>query len=130
MPVEIVSLECDHPDGMHRLLSNDGQTFRSRVVVIATGAKYRRPDIANLAQYEGRGVWYWASTIEAQFCNQQPVALVGGGNSAGQAAVYLADSASKVYMMVRSGGLAATMSRVREKIPMNLPFKWREEIRR
>lgn len=111
IPVRIVSLECDYSDGINRLLSSDGRSFRSRVVVVATGARYRRPDIADLAQYEGRGVWYWASSIEAQFCHQQTVALVGGGNSAGQAAIYLADTAAKVIMMVRGDGLASTMSR-------------------
>jgi thioredoxin reductase (NADPH) len=58
-------------------------------VVIASGARYRRPDVPRLAEFEGRGIWYWASAIEAKMCSQQEVALVGGGNSAGQAAVFL-----------------------------------------
>jgi thioredoxin reductase (NADPH) len=80
-------------------------------VVIATGARYRRPDVPRLAEFEGRGVWYWASALEAQMCAGAEVALVGGGNSAGQAAVFLAGHASKVHMLVRGPGLAATMSR-------------------
>jgi thioredoxin reductase (NADPH) len=80
-------------------------------VVIATGARYRRPDCANLAAMEGRGVWYWASPIEARMCAGQEVVLVGGGNSAGQAAVFLASHALKVWMLVRGPGLAASMSK-------------------
>src|SRR2546427_12315075 len=86
--------------------------FRSsRAVVIATGARYRRPDCADLKALEGRGVWYWASPIEAKTCAGQEVALVGGGNSAGQAAGFLARHAVKVWMLVRGPGLAARMSR-------------------
>src|SRR5262249_39164924 len=69
-----------------------------------------RPAIENLEAFEGRGVWYWASPIEAKLCQQQEVILVGGGNSAGQAAVFLAGHAAKVTMMIRSDGLAASMS--------------------
>jgi thioredoxin reductase (NADPH) len=84
---------------------------RARTVVVASGARYRRPAIPRIAEFEGRGVWYWASPIEARLCLGAEVALVGGGNSAGQAAVYLAGYAAKVRMMVRGDGLAATMSR-------------------
>ena len=80
-------------------------------MVVASGARYRRPDIENLASFEGRGVWYWASPIEARLCAEQEVALVGGGNSAGQAAVFLSGHARKVYMVIRGGGLGASMSR-------------------
>jgi thioredoxin reductase (NADPH) len=80
-------------------------------VVVASGARYRRPVIDNLETYEGRGVWYWASPIEARLCANQDVVLVGGGNSAGQAAVYLSAHARKVNMMIRGGGLGASMSR-------------------
>src|SRR6266850_1103666 len=87
-----------------------GRAVQSHAVVIATGARYRRPDCANLKAMEGRGVWYWASPIEAKMCAGQEVVLVGGGNSAGQAAVFLAGHASKVWMLVRGSGLAASMS--------------------
>lgn len=110
IPAQVTSLECGGAHGIHRLLLGGGRKYSARTVVIASGARYKRPDIANLASFEGRGVWYWASPIEAQFCSRQEVALVGGGNSAGQAAVYLADHAAKVRVLVRGEGLAATMS--------------------
>ena len=78
--------------------------------MVASGARYRRPEIENLDAYEGRGVWYWASPIEAKLCVDQDVVLVGGGNSAGQAAVFLSAHARKVYMIIRGGGLGASMS--------------------
>ena len=79
--------------------------------MVASGARYRRPEIENLDAFEGRGVWYWASPIEAKLCADQDVVLVGGGNSAGQAAVFLSAHARKVYMIIRGGGLGASMSR-------------------
>ena len=79
--------------------------------MVASGARYRRPEIENLDAFEGRGVWYWASPIEAQAVRGPGVVLVGGGNSAGQAAVFLSGHARKVYMMIRGGGLGASMSR-------------------
>ncbi len=85
--------------------------MRARSVVVASGARYRRPEIDNLADFEGRGVWYWASPIEARLCTEQEVVLVGGGNSAGQAAVFLSSHASKVRLVIRGGGLGASMSR-------------------
>jgi thioredoxin reductase (NADPH) len=110
IPLEVRRLDCRIDEPM-RLDLGDGRTVRSRTVVIATGARYRRPDCANLAAMEGRGVWYWASPIEARMCAGQEVVLVGGGNSAGQAAVFLASHASKVWMLVRGPGLAASMSK-------------------
>jgi thioredoxin reductase (NADPH) len=83
----------------------------ARTVVIASGARYRRPAIPNLADFEGRGIWYWASPIEARLCAGKEVIIIGGGNSAGQAAVYLSALAAKVYLLVRGDGLAGTMSR-------------------
>lgn len=111
IPTEVTELECGGDGGVHRLKVADGRSYCARTVVVASGARYRRPAIEGLEQLEGRGVWYWASPVEAQFCSQQEVALVGGGNSAGQAAVYLATHAAKVRVMVRGEGLAATMSR-------------------
>jgi thioredoxin reductase (NADPH) len=79
--------------------------------VIASGAEYRRLDLPNLAEFEGAHVHYWASPLESRLCAGEEVALVGAGNSAGQAAVYLATTTRKVWMIVRGGSLAATMSR-------------------
>jgi thioredoxin reductase (NADPH) len=113
IPAGIEALECDSPEPgapLHVRLAG-GRRLHARVVVVATGARYRRPAIANLAEFECRGVSYWASPIEARMCAEQDVALVGGGNSAGQAAVYLAGFASRVWMMVRREGLEDTMSR-------------------
>ena len=86
------------------------QRVRARAVVIATGARYRRPNIANLAEFEGSHVHYWASPIEAKLCVNEEVALVGAGNSAGQAAVYLATHAAKVWLLMRGRDLRASMS--------------------
>jgi thioredoxin reductase (NADPH) len=88
----------------------DGTVLRARTVVLAAGARYRKPDLPELGRHEGRGVFYWASPVEAGLCRGQPVLLVGGGNSAGQAAVFLAAHASTVHMVVRGPGLEATMS--------------------
>jgi len=113
IPVEAVRLDCGRPEERDPLALQlaDARAVRSRTVVVATGARYRRPDCSDLKTLEGRGVWYWASSIEAKMCAGQEVALVGGGNSAGQAAVYLAGHAAKVWMLVRGPGLAANMSR-------------------
>lgn len=111
IPIEVKKLGRDGEDGLFALLLDDGRRVRTRSVVIATGACYRRPAIESLAAFEGRGVSYWASPFEARLCANQEVIVVGGGNSAGQAAVFLADHAAKVRMMVRGRGLAASMSR-------------------
>lgn len=111
IPAEVKSLDCERVDGLFGLSLDAGERISARSIVIASGARYRRPNIAGLSSFEGRGVWYWASPIEAKFCAGQEVILVGGGNSAGQAAVFLAARARHVRMMVRSDGLAASMSR-------------------
>src|SRR5437773_10169611 len=113
IPVEAVRLDCGRPEERDPLALElaDARTVRSRTVVVATGARYRRPDCSDLKALEGRGVWYWASPIEAKMCAGQEVALVGGGNSAGQAAVFLARHVARVWMLVRGSGLAASMSR-------------------
>ena len=80
-------------------------------MVLATGARYRRLEVANLDAFELTSVHYWASPLEAKLCANQEVALIGGDNSAGQAAVYLASQGAKVWMLVRRPDLAATMSR-------------------
>ncbi|MDB5410758.1 MAG: cyclic nucleotide-regulated FAD-dependent pyridine nucleotide-disulfide oxidoreductase [Rhodospirillales bacterium] len=111
IPVEATRLDCGRADGSLSVELRGGQRIRARSVVVAGGARYRRPAIRELARFEGRGVWYWASPIEARLCVAEEVILVGGGNSAGQAAVFLAGFARRVRMMVRSDGLAASMSR-------------------
>ncbi len=89
----------------------DGARIAARAIVIATGAEYRRPPIPNLSRFEGAGIYYAATAMEAQICADDEVIVVGGGNSAGQAAVFLAQSAARVHVMVRSDGLAESMSR-------------------
>ena len=111
IPVEVKSLDCSRKDGTFGLKLEGGEVLQARSVVVASGARYRRPEIANLADFEGRGVWYWASPIEARLCAEQDIVLVGGGNSAGQAAVFLSGHARRVHMVIRGGGLGASMSR-------------------
>jgi thioredoxin reductase (NADPH) len=89
----------------------NGARIPARTIVIATGAEYRRPPCKNLLRFEGAGVYYGATFVEAQLCGGEEVIVVGGGNSAGQAAVFLAQTAKCVYMLVRSNSLAASMSR-------------------
>jgi thioredoxin reductase (NADPH) len=99
-------------NGKHYTLDvGDDERLQARTVVVASGARYRRLDVPNLAQFEGSCVHYWASPIEARLCTGQEVALVGAGNSAGQAAVYLAANVKKVWMLARGKSIEATMSR-------------------
>lgn len=95
----------------YRIEIDDSTTLRARAVVVATGAEYRRPLLADLPRFEGLGVYYGATFMEAQLCTGEDVVVIGGGNSAGQAAVYLANTARRVYVLVRASGLAGTMSR-------------------
>ena len=88
-----------------------GSHLPARTVVIATGATYRKPAVTNLARFEGNGIYYGATAIESRLCASEEVVVIGGGNSAGQAAVFLAQGAQHVHMLVRSGGLAESMSR-------------------
>lgn len=111
IPVEAKSLDCSKRNGVFSLATECGQVIAAKSVVVASGARYRRPAIENLDAYEGRGIWYWASPIEGRLCKDQDIILVGGGNSAGQAAVFLSGHASKVRMMVRGESLADSMSR-------------------
>jgi len=105
----IVKLDCSTRP--YKLVMDDGTIFSSRTIVIATGAQYKKPAIANLPKFEGQGVYYGATYMESQLCEAEDVIVVGGGNSAGQAAVFLSQTARKVYMLVRSRNLAETMSR-------------------
>ncbi|MES2901106.1 MAG: FAD-dependent oxidoreductase [Pseudomonadota bacterium] len=93
-----------------RVRMSEGVQVQARAVVLACGARYRKPALAELAKYEGCGVFYWASPLEAKRCKDQDVVLVGGGNSAGQAAVFLSAHAKRVHMLIRGEGLAASMS--------------------
>ena len=90
---------------------DEGPRVPARTVIIATGAEYRKLGAGNLSQFEGAGVYYGATFVESQLCKGEEVIVVGGGNSAGQAAVFLAQTAKRVHMLVRSGGLAESMSR-------------------
>lgn len=112
IPDEVVGLDRDAGGGkVFALRLADGERVNSRSIVIASGANYRRLDVAALPQFEGTSVHYWASPLEARLCSGQEVALVGGGNSAGQAAVYLASQVAKVWMIIRGRSLEDSMSR-------------------
>jgi thioredoxin reductase (NADPH) len=89
----------------------NGTRIAARAIVIATGARYRKLVLENLSRFEGVGVYYGATFVEAQLCSGEEVVVVGGGNAAGQAAVFLAESTKHVYVLIRSAGLADTMSR-------------------
>ena len=109
IPSVVTGLRCETVT--FTLEMADGRRASARTIVVACGARYRRLPIANLEAFEGRGVWYWASPVEARLCRGEHVALVGGGNSAGQAAVFLSGFAAKVSILVRDDGLENSMSR-------------------
>ncbi|MBV8824457.1 MAG: FAD-dependent oxidoreductase [Bradyrhizobiaceae bacterium] len=113
IPVETIGLDAAgfRRDRRFALNLANGERANARAVVIASGVRYRRPAAANLAAFEGTSVHYWASPLEAKLCAGQEVALVGAGNSAGQAVVYLASQVRKVWLLVRGPSLAAKMSR-------------------
>lgn len=104
----VIALVCDA--GVHKITLEGGATVRSRAVVIATGARYRKLDVENYARFEGQGIHYAATAMEASLCPGQEVAVVGGGNSAGQAAIFLSAAASHVHLLIRSHSLSRTMS--------------------
>ncbi len=103
------ALKCARPP--YAVQFDDGGTVQARSLIVATGAQYRRLNLPNLKQFEGAGVYYGATSVEAQVCSGQEVAIVGGGNSAGQAAIFLSTVAKHVYLLVRGPGLSETMSR-------------------
>ena len=115
IPAQVHSLSCDgadrKPGDPFTLETTGGARISTRAVVIASGARYRRPAIDQLSHFEGAGVSYWASPIEARLCAGEEVALVGAGNSAGQAVAYLAPRVKRLHLIVRSDGLQASMSR-------------------
>ena len=95
----------------YKVVLDNGNRLAARAVVIATGAQYNKPRIAGLEKFEGQGIYYGATHMESQLCEEEDLIVVGGGNSAGQAAVFLSQTARKVHMLVRSGELSDTMSR-------------------
>jgi thioredoxin reductase (NADPH) len=113
IPAEVVSLQDQSMPGGGRFLLglSNGERVSTRAVIVASGARYRRLDVDNLAAFEGSSVHYWASPVEARLCAAQEVTLVGAGNAAGQATVYLASQVAKVWLLVRGPGLEASMSR-------------------
>jgi thioredoxin reductase (NADPH) len=102
-------LVCDRKP--YAVETDNDRRVEAQTIIIATGAEYRKPALGNLSQFEGAGVYYAATFIEAQWCGGEEVIVVGGGNSAGQAAVFLAQTAKRVHLLVRSSGLAESMSR-------------------
>ena len=109
IPSEVTRLDLAETPKMLHL--RDNRHIEASMVVIATGARYRRLDVSNFEDFEGRGIWYSASPIEARLCRSEEIVLVGGGNSAGQAAVFLRSFAAKIWMLVRGPSLAESMSR-------------------
>lgn len=108
MPRRVVRLAED--EGGFRLTVEDGAEVKARAVVVATGVQYRRLGIPRLEHFEGRGIYYAATEVEARWCGGQDVVVIGGGNSAGQAAMFLSRSARHVHVLVRGSSLAASMS--------------------
>lgn len=105
----VVQINCDQKP--YQLSLENGSTVQARSIIIAAGAQYNTPNITNLKQFEGNGIYYAATFMESQLCGGDEVIVIGGGNSAGQAAVFLAETANKVYMLVRGKTLSETMSR-------------------
>jgi len=105
----VASLDCKRKP--YKVVLDDGTALATKSIVISSGAQYNKPKIAHLPKFEGQGVYYGATFMESQLCGGEDVIVVGGGNSAGQAAVYMSQSARKVYMLVRAGELSSTMSR-------------------
>jgi thioredoxin reductase (NADPH) len=115
IPLQVSHLDCDNGNGHDsdpfKLELSDGGAVRARTVIVASGAAYRRPPIENLPMFEGAGVSYWASPAEAKLCEGEEIALVGGGNSAGQAVVFLAPKVKRLHLIIRGEGLESSMSR-------------------
>src|SRR5262249_46155551 len=109
VPGKAVDVTCNKLGG-HVVALEGGRTVEARCVILATGASYRKLDLPELSQFEGRGVYYSATNIERLLCSDSAVAVVGAGNSAGQAAIFLADNAKEVFLVVRGDNLRKTMS--------------------
>ncbi len=106
---KVVKIRCDQRP--YQLTLENGSRVDARSIVIAAGAQYNKPKVENLGQFEGQGIYYAATAMEAQLCTGEEIVVVGGGNSAGQAAVFLAETVRKVYMLIRGKELSETMSR-------------------
>jgi thioredoxin reductase (NADPH) len=122
----VARLDCDSRP--YNVVLDNGNRLAARSIVISTGAQYNKPRIPNLEKFAGQGIYYGATYMESQLCEQEDIVVVGGGNSAGQAAVFLSQTASKVHMLVRSGQLSDTMSRyliqrIEENPAIELHFK-------
>ncbi|MFP3559113.1 FAD-dependent oxidoreductase [Paraburkholderia sp. SIMBA_049] len=109
VPIEALTIDCTDAQSFHIGLDQDECVY-ARAVVIASGARYRKPDLPRLEHFEGRGIYYSAAFMEGGFCNNEELIVVGGGNSAGQAAVFLARFARHVHVVIRGDGLRASMS--------------------
>jgi thioredoxin reductase (NADPH) len=105
----VAKFRCDQRP--YQLALENGDILKARSIIIASGAQYKTPNVANLKQFEGNGIYYAATFMESQLCGGDEVVVIGGGNSAGQAAIFLAETAQKVYMLVRGKTLSETMSR-------------------
>jgi thioredoxin reductase (NADPH) len=130
VPVSVVELDSSQRP-LHHIALDNGISVYGRTVVIASGVRYRRPEIDNLDRFEGTSVSYWATPIEATLCEGRDIVLIGGGNSAGQAAVFLSAHARQVYMAVRSSGIDASMSRYlidRIKATRNIELRVRTAV--
>jgi len=122
----VVQLRCSRRP--YEVVLDNGNALAARAIIISTGAQYNRPTLAHLKKFEGQGIYYGATYIESQLCEDQDVVVVGGGNSAGQAAVFLSQTARRVHMLVRSEALSDTMSRyliqrIADNSAINLHYK-------
>ncbi|QIE28122.1 Ferredoxin--NADP reductase (plasmid) [Caballeronia sp. SBC1] len=109
VPIEALTIDCTDSQSFYIGLNQDECVY-ARAVVVATGARYRKPDLPRLEHFEGRGIYYSATFMEGGFCKNEELIVVGGGNSAGQAAVFLARFARHVHVVIRGDGLSASMS--------------------
>jgi len=110
IPDEVSALDPGEPDGLFRMTLNSGEAVRAKAVIVASGARYRKLDVPRIDEFEMSSIHYWASPLEGKLVAGQEVVLVGAGNSAGQATVYLAGQAAKVFIMCRGKSLSASMS--------------------
>ncbi len=106
---KVARIRCDQRP--YQVTLENGAVIETRSIVIATGAQYNKPNVENLGQFEGQGIYYAATAMEAQLCTGEEIIVIGGGNSAGQAAVFLAETVHKVHMLIRGKELSETMSR-------------------
>jgi thioredoxin reductase (NADPH) len=131
IPLSATHLRCEGNGAALELKLSEQGTMQARTIVVATGARYRRPEIQNLRPFEGNSVHYWASPVEATLCAGAAIALVGAGNSAGQAVVFLAPQVKRLTLIVRGPGLEASMSRYlidRIKMLDNVDIQVRSEV--